>query len=171
MVTLVTPMKWLAVAIVGLLIGVAVGWGLSTLVGPAGVSTTTTQVPTPAPTTVIVKENYTVVVDDLGRVVHVARPVERVISVSSGVNEIIYALGCGDMLVGRDSYSSFPPQVKNVTVVYSKEGLNLELALSLEPDVVFAWWYQRYKLEQLEEHVPVIYVCLLYTSPSPRDRG
>lgn len=147
-------MKKVSIVLISLLIVACIIVGFT-----AGFSYRAATSPTKVVTKQItVKENYTVVVDDLGRIVHIPKTVDRVISLSSGIDEIIYALGCGDMLVGRDYYTSFPPQVKNVTIIYSKGGLNLELALSLNPQVVFAWWYQKYRLEQLEKYVPVVYV-------------
>ncbi len=150
------------IAISCIMVGSAVGFSYGVMSAPTKTVTTPTPLivptPTPTPTPIIVKENYTVVIDDLGRVVQVPRNVERVISTSSGIVEIIYALGCGEKLVGVDAYSKFPPQVENVTEVYGREGLNLEIALSLNPQVAFAWWYQKSKLEQLEQYIPVIYV-------------
>lgn len=85
-------------------------------------------------------QNGTVtVVDKTGVTVEVEGPIERIVNIAPGAVEIICALGCGDKLVGRDSYSTFPPSMLDVPVVAeSSFSPNLELLIELEPDVVIA---------------------------------
>ncbi len=79
------------------------------------------------------------IVDSTGQSVDVSRPVERVVSITSPASEIICALGVGDRIVGRSSYSIFPPSLEDVPVVgKSSYTPNIELILELEPDVVIA---------------------------------
>ncbi|MFB3765634.1 MAG: ABC transporter substrate-binding protein [Methanotrichaceae archaeon] len=52
--------------------------------------------------------------------------VERIVCISSHASEIVYALGDGDKIVGRDSYSFFPK---------SFEGVPVAAASSYAPDV------------------------------------
>jgi len=52
---------------------------------------------------------------------------------------MICALGCEDRIVGRDSYSTFPPSVlEKPEVAGSSYSPNLELLLELVPDIVIA---------------------------------
>jgi iron complex transport system substrate-binding protein len=90
--------------------------------------------PTPQP------QNTTVmVVDVTEEEVNVSLPVERIINLAPGAVEIIYALGCGDKIVGRDTYSTFPPSVSDIPVVGdSSFSPNMELIMELEPDLVIA---------------------------------
>ncbi len=97
-----------------------------------------TLTPMPTPTPVSVPTTMTVV-DGAGRNVTLTVPVNRVISVNSGLTEMLCALGCEDKIVGRDASSTLPPSVLKVAVVGDNSYLpNVELILELEPDVVFA---------------------------------
>jgi iron complex transport system substrate-binding protein len=79
------------------------------------------------------------VIDSTGRSVSVNVPVERVISLGSGVAGYLYALDGGKSLVGRDSYSHFPPALEEVPIAgKSSYSPDLELIISLHPDLVIA---------------------------------
>ncbi|MDG6223479.1 MAG: ABC transporter substrate-binding protein [Candidatus Bathyarchaeota archaeon] len=66
-------------------------------------------------------------------------PVERVVSINSGLTEILSALGCENIIVGRDKSSTLPPSVLDIPVVADNSYMpNVELILELEPDVLFA---------------------------------
>ena len=84
------------------------------------------------------KETVTVV-DETGVSVEVEVPVERIVNIAPGAVEIICALGCGDKIVGRDTYSTFPPSMSEIPIVAeSSFSPNLELILELKPDLVIA---------------------------------
>jgi iron complex transport system substrate-binding protein len=84
------------------------------------------------------KETVTVV-DKTGVSVEVKVPVERIVNIAPGAVEIICALGCGDKIVGRDTYSTFPPSMSEIPIVgESSFSPNLELLLELQPDLVIA---------------------------------
>ncbi len=77
------------------------------------------------------------IVDGTGESVDVSRPVMRIVSITSRTSEIICALGAGDRIVGRDSYSIVPSSLEDVPVVAgSSYTPNVELILELEPDLV-----------------------------------
>ncbi|MBC7129680.1 ABC transporter substrate-binding protein, partial [Candidatus Bathyarchaeota archaeon] len=79
------------------------------------------------------------IVDGTGRNITVHLPIERVVSLNPGLTELLYALGCGDKIVGRDVNSIFPPQVLDKPVVGSSSyDPNVELLLELHPDLVLA---------------------------------
>ena len=61
--------------------------------------------PTPAPLT------FT---DGLGRTVTLTAPAQRVISLAPSNTEIVFALGAGGQLVGRDDLSNYPPEALEV---------------------------------------------------------
>ena len=90
-------------------------------------------------------------IDGAGRTVNITRTPERVVSIASSVTEILYALGCGDMLVGVDKYSDYPPEVKEKPCVGSAFSLNVEMVLDLKPDLVLTWWYAEEAIRALEE--------------------
>ncbi|MEM3161814.1 MAG: ABC transporter substrate-binding protein [Candidatus Bathyarchaeia archaeon] len=79
------------------------------------------------------------VVDWQGVNVTLQAPARTIISLSSGMTELIYALGCGDKIIGRDSYSEFPPEVLNRPVVAPHSyHPPLEQILELKPDLLVA---------------------------------
>ena len=79
-----------------------------------------------------------VVTDMMGDEVALPESRERVVSLSPAMTEIIFALGLGDRLVGVDSYSDYPPEAAGMPVAGDYSGPNLELIISLQPDIVFA---------------------------------
>lgn len=79
------------------------------------------------------------VIDSTGRSVSVDVPVQKVVSLGTGVAEYLYALDGGESLVGRDSYSHFPPGLEEVPIAgKSSYSPDLELIISLHPDLVIA---------------------------------
>lgn len=78
--------------------------------------------------------------DGLNRQVTLAGGVaSRIVSLAPSNTEILFAIGAGDQVVGRDALSNFPEEVSNVTDIGSTfEALNTELIVSLEPDLVLA---------------------------------
>jgi iron complex transport system substrate-binding protein len=61
---------------------------------------------------------------------------ERAVVISQAYNEIIWALGAEDHVVGVDYSSTWPPAVKNVTTVGYHRALSAEGILSLKPTVI-----------------------------------
>jgi iron complex transport system substrate-binding protein len=80
-----------------------------------------------------------VLTDGLGRTVTLPAPAQRVISLSPGNTEILYAIGAGSQVVGRDDYSDYPEEAKQATDIGGGFGeLNTELILAQKPDLVLA---------------------------------
>jgi iron complex transport system substrate-binding protein len=77
--------------------------------------------------------------DDLGRSVVLNGTPQRIISMAPSITEILYAVGAGDQVVGRDQFSDYPAEAANVTDIGSTyEALNTELIVSLKPDLILA---------------------------------
>ena len=94
--------------------------------------------PTQAPTEPAV-ETTLVLTDGLDREVTLNEIPQRIISLAPSNTEILFAIGAGDQVVGRDSLSDFPEEAKAVADIGSTfEALNTELIVSLEPDLVLA---------------------------------
>jgi len=102
---------------------------------------------TPAPT----PEPALTIIDGAGRVVTIPRTPERIVSIASAATETLYAIGCGDEIVGRDKYSDYPPEVQEKPSVGSGSQLDVEAVLGLEPDLVIAWWFSREAISTLED--------------------
>ncbi len=77
--------------------------------------------------------------DGSGRTVTVDLPAQRIVSLAPSNTELLFAIGAGPQVVGRDSYSDYPPEAKAVTDIGGMVGtLNTELILSKKPDLVLA---------------------------------
>lgn len=92
--------------------------------------------PQAAPTTAPAALTFT---DGLGREVTLDGPAQRIVSMAPSNTEILFAIGAGDQVIGRDQLSDYPEEAKNVADIGSTfEALNTELIVSLQPDLVLA---------------------------------
>ncbi len=78
------------------------------------------------------------VVDDYNRTVVVPTHPQRVVSLSPAVTEILFALGAGDLLVGRTDFCTYPPEAALIPSIGGISNLNIEKILSLNPDLVIS---------------------------------
>ncbi len=76
------------------------------------------------------------ITDMTGREIALDGPATKIVALTASDVEIIYALGAGDLLVGRGEYCDYPAEVLEKPVVKSGAETNLEEILALEPDVV-----------------------------------
>ncbi len=77
--------------------------------------------------------------DDLGYTIELAGTPQAIVSISASTTEILFAIGAGGQLVGRDEYSIYPEAALDVTSVGALwEELPAEVILALEPDLVVA---------------------------------
>ena len=81
-------------------------------------------------------EEAITVTDMFGRVITLEEPATRIIATEPADCEILYALGCGDALVGRGLYCDYPAEVTALPTVHSGADTNLEEILALDPQVV-----------------------------------
>lgn len=61
-----------------------------------------------------------------------------IVSTAPSATEILFALGCGENIVGIDISSTYPPEAASIEVVGDFNGFDVEKVIALEPDVVFA---------------------------------
>lgn len=77
-----------------------------------------------------------IVTDDLGHeLVLNAAPV-RIVSMIPSATETVCALNACDLLIGRDQYSNYPPEVNDLPELGNGFVPNLEAIVALEPDLV-----------------------------------
>src|SRR5512138_1717175 len=77
--------------------------------------------------------------DDLGRQLTFKQLPQRIVSLAASNTEILFAIGAGEQVVGRDEFSNYPEETKDVTNIGSAyQTLNTELIVSLKPDLVLA---------------------------------
>ena len=81
-------------------------------------------------------ESGVTVTDMTGREITLEGPATKIVALTASDVEIIYALGAGDLLVGRGEYCDYPAEVLEKPVVKSGAETNLEEILDLQPDVV-----------------------------------
>lgn len=96
-------------------------------------------------------EGMRTVTDVTGRTFEVAENVERVVALSAGQCEIVYALGAGDLVVGRGEYCNYPEEAAEVTAVQSGSETNIEQIIALDPQVVIMS-----RMDQTEEQVAAL---------------
>ena len=89
--------------------------------------------------------------DMLGRQVTLTEPVERIVALEPSDCEILCALGCEEMLVGRGLYCDYPESVLSLPVVQSGLEANVEQILLLDPQVV---------LTSDMDHIPEVIAAL-----------
>jgi len=113
--------------------------------GPAVVETPVAE-PTDQPTQELVSEpteepapatmTFT---DGLGNTIKLEGYPQAIVSISASTTEILFAIGAGDQVVGRDEYSLYPEEALEVTNIGAMwEELPAEAILALEPDLVVA---------------------------------
>lgn len=104
--------------------------------------TITPELPTLTPATATVAPTAAAAlefVDDAGRPVKLAGPARRIVSLAPSNTEILFAVGAGEQVVGRDSWSDYPPVVQIIPSVDSSfDPLNTEAIVALAPDLVLA---------------------------------
>ena len=77
--------------------------------------------------------------DGLSRSVKLAGLPRRIVSLAPSNTEILFALGAGKQVVGRDSFSDFPAEAKSVKDIGGSMGkYDTEAILALKPDLVLA---------------------------------
>ncbi len=86
------------------------------------------------PTTVSAAEVR--VTDDLGQVIALKEPAQRIISLYGAYSEILFAIGAGDKLVARTRADRFPPSILDKPSVGTHLRPNMELVLGLQPDLI-----------------------------------
>jgi len=79
------------------------------------------------------------VTDDLGDVVVVPRPAQRIISLSPHLTEVLFSLGAGNRIVGTSRYSDFPEAARSIPVVGDAFSMNVEAIVASQPDLIIAW--------------------------------
>lgn len=77
--------------------------------------------------------------DGLNRKVTLPGPAQKVVSLAPSNTEILFAIGAGGQMVGRDEFSDTPVEAKNLPSVGGSMGnYNLEAITGMKPDLVLA---------------------------------
>jgi len=90
----------------------------------------------PAATTNTASMTYT---DDMGREVTLTATPKRIVSLAPSNTEILFAVGAGSQVVGRDEFSDYPEEATSIESIGGSFGeYNVEAIVALEPDLVLA---------------------------------
>jgi len=80
-----------------------------------------------------------VMTDGLGRQVSLEAVPQRIVSMAPSNTEILFAVGAGAQVVGRDEFTNYPEEAAALASVGGSMGeYNYEQIVSLEPDLVLA---------------------------------
>lgn len=120
---------------------------------PASVSTDAPAAEVPAAT------DGLTFVDDAGREITLAGIPKRIVSLAPSNTEILFAVGAGSQVVGRDEFSDYPEEARAIASIGGSFGeYNAEAIVALEPDLVLAAEINTPELiKQLEDLGLVVY--------------
>ena len=100
---------------------------------PAEISQKPSSEPTPQFTPITIK-----LVDTLGNELTLTDTPLRIISLAPSITETLYAIGAGNLIVGRTDFDNYPEAVLEIPSVggVTAETMSMEVILDLEPDLV-----------------------------------
>ncbi|MGH7702178.1 MAG: helical backbone metal receptor, partial [Gemmatimonadales bacterium] len=79
------------------------------------------------------------IIDDAGDTVRLARPAQRVVSLSPTTTEILFAIGAGELVVGRTRWCDYPEAARRVESVGDGIPPSIEAVLARRPDLVLLY--------------------------------
>lgn len=76
--------------------------------------------------------------DSIGREIVIDAPPARIVSLAPSITESLYAIGAGDLLVGRTDFCDYPKEAAALPSVggFDASTISVETVLALEPDLV-----------------------------------
>ncbi len=94
----------------------------------------------PSPTLEPTPESLTInLTDGLGREVILSGPAQQIVSLAPSNTEILFAIGAGEQVIARDSFSDYPEEAQSVTDIGGGWGeIDMETIVSLQPDLILA---------------------------------
>ncbi|MBB3048043.1 iron complex transport system substrate-binding protein [Litorivivens lipolytica] len=93
------------------------------------------------------------VVDDIEHTVCLPKPAERIIALSPGATELLFAAGAGHKVIAAVTFSDFPEEAKALPRIGSYNRFDMEAIVAAQPDLIIAWkeGNPREQVEQLRE--------------------
>ncbi len=85
-----------------------------------------------------------------GRDITIQEPPERIVSLSPGGTEILFAIGAGDIVAASDNFSDYPPETQQTTKLDAFEP-NLEAIVAVEADLIIVAHNQDNVVEALDD--------------------
>jgi iron complex transport system substrate-binding protein len=100
------------------------------------------------------------VADDSGRMLTLAQPAQRIISLAPHMTELLFAAGAGGQVVGTVEFSNYPAAAARIPRIGDSAQLDLERIVALRPDLIVVWKNgnaQRQLDKLLRLGIPVFY--------------
>jgi iron complex transport system substrate-binding protein len=79
------------------------------------------------------------VADDRGARIVLPAPAARIVSLTPGATEMLFAAGAGAKIVATVEYSDEPPAAKRIARIGDATSIDIERLIALHPDVVVIW--------------------------------
>jgi iron complex transport system substrate-binding protein len=108
--------------------------------GFAGVAAEVAQAtPKPPPAASAAPSARTAIVDDIGARVALTAPARRIVSLSPGATELLFAAGAGDRIVATVTGADEPAAARRIERIGDANALVFARLTALKPDVVVVW--------------------------------
>lgn len=78
-------------------------------------------------------------VDDAGHSLCLPAPAQRIVTLSPGATELMFAAGAGSNIVAVVDYSDYPPAALKLPSIGNYTRIDMEALLALKPDLVITW--------------------------------
>ncbi len=116
---------------------------ITLLLAGCGPASTPAEIPVPVSTEALAPEASASaaieLTDGLGRSVVLNEAAQRVVSLAPSNTEILFAVGAGDQVIGRDEFSDYPAEAASIESVGGSMGeYSVEAIVALKPDLVLA---------------------------------
>ena len=94
-----------------------------------------------------------VLLDDTGAKVTLPAPARRIVSLSPGATELLFAAGAGQYILATSRGSDTPAAAKALPTIGDANAVNYERLIALKPDVVVVWEHlnNRLVIESLQK--------------------
>ena len=79
-----------------------------------------------------------VLTDGLGREVTLEAPAQAIVSLAPSNTELLFGVGAGDQVIAREDFSNYPEAALDLPSIGNTQEYNLEMLVSLQPDLVLA---------------------------------
>jgi iron complex transport system substrate-binding protein len=97
-----------------------------------------TPAPIPTPTATPAPSFPVTLTDDEGNSLTLAKEPQKIVSLTPGTTETLYAIGAGDRLAAVTAFDDYPAQVKSLPQVATYTGVDVEKIVGLGADLVLA---------------------------------
>jgi iron complex transport system substrate-binding protein len=99
--------------------------------------------------------------DAMGRQVKIPKSVKRIISMAPNVTEMLFVLGLDNEIVGVTDFCNYPPEAKSKTKIGGYYNPNIEVIISLSPDLIIATpdGYSKERIDRLDQSgIPIFLI-------------